>query len=65
MRLSPERWLTKKSNVGNDVKALIRHWKTDLHFSSTQGPERLHVSIISLANFAGRLVSGESPSAYP
>lgn len=49
-----------RSNIGNDANVL---WK---HYDSTKSPEflvhrqQMHVSILSLSSFAGRLLSGTS-----
>jgi len=46
------------SNIGNDAKALWRHHDPTTSESFLQGREELHVSLISLASFVGRLLSG-------
>ncbi|KAI9671685.1 MAG: hypothetical protein M1831_003213 [Alyxoria varia] len=46
------------NNIGNDAKALWRHWDAKATPAFLQNREQLHVSILSLGSFAGRLSSG-------
>ncbi|KAJ0276026.1 hypothetical protein COL154_011877 [Colletotrichum chrysophilum] len=46
------------NNIGNDVKALWRHWDESVDEAYLITMQQLHVSILSLCSFAGRLLSG-------
>jgi MFS family permease len=46
------------SNIGNDVQALWRHYDDSASSSFIEKYQSVHVSILSLASCAGRLLSG-------
>lgn len=46
------------SNIGNDVKALWSHWDDTVSKSFIIKRQLMHVSILSVMSFLGRLVSG-------
>ena len=50
--------LTVCSNIGNDAQALWFHYSPSTPPSFIQKRQSMHVSILSLASFAGRLLSG-------
>ncbi|KAJ0166621.1 putative membrane protein [Colletotrichum tanaceti] len=46
------------NNIGNDVKALWRHWDESVDEAYLVTKQQMHVSILSVCSFAGRLLSG-------
>ncbi|OHF03390.1 major facilitator superfamily transporter [Colletotrichum orchidophilum] len=46
------------NNIGNDVKALWRHWDESVDEAYLITKQQMHVSILSIGSFAGRLLSG-------
>lgn len=46
------------SNIGNDVTALWRHYDDSIDDKTLVLRQQLHVSILSIGSFAGRLLSG-------
>ncbi|KAK6219578.1 major facilitator superfamily transporter [Colletotrichum tabaci] len=46
------------NNIGNDVKALWRHWDESVDEAYLITKQQMHVSILSVCSFAGRLLSG-------
>ena len=52
------RRLTDNSNIGNNVKALIRHWIPDATTTYYRSSESMHVGLLSLFSFFGRFLSG-------
>lgn len=46
------------SNIGNDVKALWRHYDESVDEAYLITKQQMHVSILSIGSFAGRLLSG-------
>lgn len=50
--------LTELSNIGNDVQALWRRYDGSASPASIAKQQSIHVSILSLANSVGRLLSG-------
>ncbi|KAF6836223.1 major facilitator superfamily transporter [Colletotrichum musicola] len=46
------------NNIGNDVKALWRHWDESVDDTYLITRQQMHVSILSICSFAGRLLSG-------
>ncbi|KAL0944195.1 major facilitator superfamily transporter [Colletotrichum truncatum] len=46
------------NNIGNDVKALWRHWDESVDEAYLITRQQMHVSILSICSFAGRLLSG-------
>lgn len=46
------------SNIGNDVTALWRHYDDSVSSEFIVKRQALHVSILSLCSFTGRLCSG-------
>ncbi len=50
--------LTKISNIGNDVQALWRHYDDSASPAFIAEHQSMHVSILSVASCAGRLLSG-------
>ncbi|RMD39214.1 hypothetical protein DV735_g5913, partial [Chaetothyriales sp. CBS 134920] len=46
------------NNIGNDVQALWKHYDGNIDPDLVQTRQQLHVSIISLTSFIGRLLSG-------
>jgi hypothetical protein len=47
------------SNIGNDANALWRRYDDSLRDDFLVKNQQLHVSILSLCSFAGRLLSGQ------
>ena len=50
--------LTRSSNIGNDVQALWRHYDDSASAVFIARHQSMHVSILSVASCAGRLMSG-------
>jgi hypothetical protein len=50
----------KCSNIGNDVNALWKHYDKSVTEDFLVHRQQIHVSILSVCSFAGRLLSGES-----
>lgn len=50
--------LTRYSNIGNDAAALWKHYDDSIDDKTLVLRQQLHVSILSLGSFAGRLLSG-------
>ncbi|KAI1877141.1 uncharacterized protein JN550_001213 [Neoarthrinium moseri] len=46
------------NNIGNDVTALWKHWDDSIDDKTLVLRQQLHVSILSIGSFAGRLLSG-------
>lgn len=46
------------NNIGNDAKALWRHFDADAGHDFIQSRQLMHVSILSIMSFVGRLSSG-------
>jgi len=46
------------NNIGNDAKALWRHWDDSARPAFIQQRQLMHVSALSLLSFVGRLLSG-------
>ena len=46
------------SNIGNDADALWRHYDDSVSNEFIARNQAMHVSILSLGSFAGRLLSG-------
>lgn len=46
------------SNIGNDASALWKHYDDSIDDKTLVLRQQLHVSILSLGSFAGRLLSG-------
>lgn len=49
---------TKLSNIGNDAAALWKHYDDSIDDKTLVLHQQLHVSLLSLGSFAGRLLSG-------
>lgn len=47
------------SNIGNDTAALMRHWDDSVSEHSITKTQAMHVSILSIGSFIGRLASGK------
>lgn len=47
------------SNIGNDATALWKHWDDSIDDKTLVLRQQLHVSILSIGSFTGRLLSGE------
>lgn len=54
--------LTLNSNIGHNVQALFAHFDPDASAKFVHAQQGLHVSILSLCSFAGRIISGKSIS---
>jgi hypothetical protein len=50
------------SNIGNDATALWRHYDDSVSDDFVMKRQAMHVSILSVCSFIGRLLSGTSPS---
>lgn len=46
------------NNIGNDTTALWNHWDDSIDHKTLVLQQQMHVSILSLGNFSGRLLSG-------
>lgn len=46
------------SNIGNDATALWKHWDDSINDKDLVLRQQLHVSILSIGSFTGRLLSG-------
>lgn len=46
------------SNIGNDATALWKHWDDSVDDKFLISRQQMHVSILSLCSFSGRLLSG-------
>ncbi|KAI9693234.1 MAG: hypothetical protein M1822_005230 [Bathelium mastoideum] len=46
------------NNIGNDARALWSHWDDSVSHNFIQERQLMHVSILSVASFSGRLLSG-------
>ncbi|KAI9890232.1 MAG: hypothetical protein M1814_004394 [Vezdaea aestivalis] len=46
------------NNIGNDARALWKHWDDSMTGDEVQKRQVLHVSLLSLFSFSGRLLSG-------
>jgi hypothetical protein len=53
--------LTFQSNIGNDATALWRHYDDSASEDFIMKRQAMHVSILSVCSFSGRLLSGELP----
>lgn len=51
--------LTTNSNIGHDVNALWKRYDDSVTESFLIKRQQMHVSILSVGSFAGRLLSGE------
>ena len=51
------------SNIGNDVRAIWRHYDDSASLEFIQERQLIHVEILSLMSFSGRLTSGTSSLA--
>jgi hypothetical protein len=54
-------WLTVFSNIGHDVNALWKRYDSSVKESFLIQRQQMHVSILSIGSFVGRLLSGEIP----
>ena len=63
--MSPLQWnkavLTHRSNIGNDAIALWGHYDDSASSKFVQERQLMHVSILSVLSFVGRLCSGKYP----
>ena len=50
----------RHSNIGNDVTALWKHYDDSIDDKTLVLRQQMHVSILSIGSFAGRLLSGKS-----
>lgn len=50
----------RNSNIGHSVQALWSHYDDSVSNDSLLKRQQLHVSILSVCSFSGRLLSGES-----
>lgn len=48
------------SNIGNDAKALWKHYDKNVTDEFLVHRQQMHVSTLSICSFLGRLLSGES-----
>lgn len=48
------------SNIGNDAKALWKHYDKNVTDDTLVHRQQMHVSTLSICSFLGRLSSGES-----
>lgn len=48
------------NNIGNDATALWKHWDDSIDDKDLVLRQQLHVSILSIGSFTGRLLSGKS-----
>jgi len=53
--------LTRRSNIGNDAMALWRHYDDSVTEDFITKRQAMHVSILSVGSFVGRLSSGMHP----
>lgn len=53
------------SNIGNDAKALWKHYDESVSDEFLIKRQQLHVSILSIGSFMGRLMSGKLPALCP
>ena len=49
----------QNSNIGNDAKALWKHYDESKDEAFLVGRQQMHVSILSVLSFSGRLLSGK------
>ena len=52
------------SNIGNDVTALWKHWDDSVDDKFLISRQQMHVSILSVCSFSGRLLSGKIAALY-
>lgn len=48
-----------RSNIGHDANALWKHYDESVDEKFLIGRQQMHVSILSVGSFVGRLLSGE------
>ena len=53
----------QSSNIGNDANALWRHYDSSVDEPFLVSHQQIHVSILSVFNFVGRLLSGKATAA--
>ncbi len=52
------------SNIGHDVNALWKHYDTSVSEEFLVQHQQMHVSILSVGSFLGRMLSGEQTFAF-
>ncbi|EMR82056.1 putative major facilitator superfamily transporter protein [Botrytis cinerea BcDW1] len=52
------------NNIGNDAQALWRHWDDSIPEEFIMHRQAMHVSILSVCSFTGRLLSGTQPPLF-
>lgn len=56
---------SSRSNIGHTVNALWRHWDENIDEGFVIARQQMHVSILSVCSFIGRLLSGQCPRPTP
>jgi len=52
------------SNIGHDANALWKHYDPSVEESFLVARQQMHVSILSVGSFAGRLLSGKQHDVF-
>jgi hypothetical protein len=52
------------SNIGHDANALWKHYDDSVDEKFLINRQQMHVSILSIGSFVGRLLSGKGPQVF-